>query len=69
MQPQDLIRDLKSELDDNFEAFIIALMDKKAVFDAKCLRRAMKVWHPATYTNVAKAIVAVQHGTPYHITH
>ena len=68
MQPQDLIRDLKSELDDNFEAFILALMDKKAVFDAKCLRRAMKVWHPATY-NVAKDIVAMQHGTPCRITH
>ena len=40
---QDLIKDLKSELSGNFEDFIVALTDSRILYDAKCLRRAMKV--------------------------
>ena len=40
---QDLVRDLKSELSGNFENVIVALMDPKILYDAKCLRGAMKV--------------------------
>ena len=44
---QDLVKEFKSELTGNFEDFIVALMDKKTLYDAKCLRRAMKVQLPA----------------------
>ena len=40
---QDLLRDLKSELSGNFENVIVAVMDAKVLYDAKCLRGAMKV--------------------------
>ena len=40
---QDLVRKLKSELSGNLENVIIALMDPKVLYDAKCLRGAMKV--------------------------
>ena len=40
---QDLIKELKSELSGNFENFIVALMEPRILYDAKCLRRAMKV--------------------------
>ncbi|CAI7994736.1 Annexin A7 [Geodia barretti] len=42
MYGKDLIKELKSELTGNFEDFIVSLMDKKTLYDAKCLRRAMK---------------------------
>ncbi|XP_065887188.1 annexin A4-like [Dysidea avara] len=39
---KDLVRELKSELSGNFEVAIVALMDEKILYDAKCLRGAMK---------------------------
>lgn len=37
-----MIKELKSELSGNFEECIIALLEPKVLYDAKCLRRAMK---------------------------
>lgn len=42
MYGKDLIKELKSELSGNFENFIVALMEPRILYDAKCLRRAMK---------------------------
>ena len=42
MYMQDLIKELKSELSGNLEESILALLQPKVVYDAKCLRRAMK---------------------------
>ena len=39
---QDLIKDLKSELSGNLEECILALMEPSVLYDARCLRRAMK---------------------------
>ena len=39
---KDLIKDLKSELAGNFENAVVWFMEDKSVFDAKCLRQAMK---------------------------
>lgn len=39
---QDLIRELKSELSGNLEGCLLAMLEPKALYDAKCLRRAMK---------------------------
>ena len=40
--PQDLIRELKSELSGNIEGLILALMEPSSLYGAKCLRRAMR---------------------------
>lgn len=37
-----MIKELKSELSGNFEECVLALLEPKISFDAKCLRRAMK---------------------------
>lgn len=42
MYGKDLIKELKSELGGNFENFIVALMEPKTLYDARCLRRAMR---------------------------
>lgn len=42
MYGKDLIKELKSELSGNFEDYIVALLDPKTLYDAKCLRYAMK---------------------------
>lgn len=39
---QDLIRELKSELSGNLEDCLLAMLEPKTLYDAKCLRRAMK---------------------------
>lgn len=39
---RDLLSDLKSELSGDFEDVILGLMDTPAMFDARCLKRAMK---------------------------
>lgn len=39
---QDLIRELKSELSGNLEGCLLALLEPKSLYDAKCLRGAMK---------------------------
>ena len=43
ISPQDLIKEIKSEISGNFETLIVSLMESKTLFDAKSLRRAMKV--------------------------
>ena len=43
MYGKDLIDDLKSELGGNLEDVTVAIMDPPTVYDAKCLRKAMKV--------------------------
>ena len=40
---QDLINELKSELSGNLEECLLAMMEPKDLYDAKCLRRAMRV--------------------------
>lgn len=42
MYGKDLIRELKSELSGNLEGLILAFMEPQTLYDAKCLRRAMK---------------------------
>jgi len=37
------MNDLKSELSGNLEECLLALMEPSVLFDAKCLRRAMRV--------------------------
>ena len=37
------MNDLKSELSGNLEDCLLALMEPSSLYDAKCLRRAMKV--------------------------
>jgi len=39
---KDLMNDLKSELSGNLEETLLALMEPSVLFDAKCLRRAMR---------------------------
>ncbi len=39
---QDLINELKSELSGNFENAILAMLEPSTLYDAKCLRRAMR---------------------------
>ena len=39
---KDLIKELKSELGGNFEIALIDFMEPRILYDAKCLRRAMK---------------------------
>ena len=39
---QDLLDDLRSELGGNLRTLVLALMESKAVYDAHCLRNAMK---------------------------
>lgn len=41
--PQDLMKDLKSELSKNLERLIIGLMLTPAEFNAKMMRKAMEV--------------------------
>lgn len=43
IRPQDLMKDLKSELSKNLERLIIGLMLTPAEFDAKMMRKAMEV--------------------------
>lgn len=40
---QDLITDLKKELTGDFEDGVLGLMDPFPVYDARCLKKAMKV--------------------------
>lgn len=40
---KDLMNDLKSELSGNLEECLLAIMEPSVLFDAKCLRRAMRV--------------------------
>lgn len=42
MYGKDLIRELKSELSGNLEDLLLAMLEPKTLYDAKCLRRAMK---------------------------
>ena len=42
---KDLINELKSELSGNLEECLLAMMEPKHLYDAKCLRRAMRVNH------------------------
>ncbi|XP_046844956.1 annexin A4-like isoform X2 [Xenia sp. Carnegie-2017] len=39
---KDLINELKSELSGNLEECLLAMMEPKVLYDAKCLRRAMR---------------------------
>ncbi len=39
---QDLIKELKSELSGNLEDCLLALFEPSTLYDAKCLRRAMR---------------------------
>ena len=39
---QDLIKELKSELSGNLEGCLLAMLEPSTLYDAKCLRRAMK---------------------------
>jgi hypothetical protein len=43
---QDLINELKSELSGNLEDCLLAMMEPKVLYDAKCLRRGMRVRPP-----------------------
>ena len=40
---KDLMNDLKSELSGNLEECLLAIMEPSILYDAKCLRRAMRV--------------------------
>lgn len=40
---KDLMNDLKSELSGNLEECLLAMMEPSVLYDAKCLRRAMRV--------------------------
>ena len=39
---QDLIEDLNSELSKNLKTLVLALFEPRAIYDAHCLRKAMK---------------------------
>ena len=39
---QDLIKELKSELSGNLEDCLLAMFEPTTLYDAKCLRRAMR---------------------------
>jgi annexin A7/11 len=43
MYGKDLMNDLKSELSGNLEDSLLALLEPSSLYDAKCLRRAMRV--------------------------
>lgn len=40
---KDLMNDLKGELSGNLEDCLLALLEPSALYDAKCLRRSMRV--------------------------
>ena len=42
MYGKDLIKELKSELSGNLEGCLLAMLEPSTLYDAKCLRRAMK---------------------------
>ena len=46
---QDLMNDLKSELSGNLEECLLAMMEPTVLYDAKCLRRAMRVYEPCMF--------------------
>lgn len=50
---QDLMDALKSELSGNFEDCLLAILEPAALYDAKCLRRAMEVgnYFPSPYVD------------------
>ncbi len=45
---KDLMSDLKSELSGNLEECLLAMMEPKVLYDAKSLRRAMRVCFSST---------------------
>lgn len=43
MYGKDMIQDMKGETSGHYKKLLVALMDDRPHFDAKCLRAAMKV--------------------------